>query len=54
MRVRHSVLLLGEVVRLGGEQRMWWLAPTVAILLVAAVLISAAATALPVTVYALF
>lgn len=54
LRVRHGWRLGREVVRYGGEHRLWWLAPAIALLLVAAVVLSATSAALPVTVYALF
>ncbi len=54
MRLKHGTQLGRQVASLASAQRMWWLLPLVAVMVLFAAAITGTTTALPVAVYTLF
>lgn len=54
MRLRHTSRLLRELSRYIVEQRLWWMIPLIACLLLVALAATATTHAVPVAVYTLF
>ncbi|MCU1368940.1 MAG: hypothetical protein JWO77_134 [Ilumatobacteraceae bacterium] len=54
LRAKHARTLVHEIRAHGADQKLWWLFPVTALLILLALAVTTTTTALPVAVYALF
>ena len=54
LRITHARRLVHDIRVHGADQRLWWLLPVIVLLILVALAVTTATTALPVAVYTLF